>query len=73
MTAFANPANCLKFTVISDEQATGKLCCVALKDGCISQMDKTGGPPSRSVYDSQLAICSVIFLEERNSAARNMA
>lgn len=73
MIAFANPAKYLKFAVILDEQATGKLCCVTFKDGWISQMDRTGGPPSSSVYDSQLAICSVIVLEERNTAARDMA
>lgn len=43
--ASANPAKCLKFTVISDGQATGKLCCVTFKDGCISQMGITGGLP----------------------------
>lgn len=73
MIAFANPANCLRFTVISDKQTTGKLCFVAFKDGCNSEMDKTGDSPSSSVYDSQLAICSIIFLEERNNAARNRA
>lgn len=45
MIAFANPANYHKFSVIWDEQGTGKFCCAALEDGCISLMDKAGFLP----------------------------
>lgn len=51
MIAFADPAHYLKFSVILDEQTTGK-CCSALENGCISLMDKAGVSSSTS-YDSQ--------------------
>lgn len=53
MIAFANPANYLKFSILLDEQTTGKFCCAALKDSCISLMDKAGVCLSTSVYETQ--------------------
>lgn len=49
----AKPANYPKFFLISNEQTTGKFCCAALDDGCISVMDKTGVSHSTSAHGSQ--------------------